>query len=362
MDNAPKTIASVVRSVQLVKVDGFSLTRTMGDHDCIKYRWSFDGYEWEIRVYPNCWSYSVRVDLAFLSKPRRAGVKRAFLRKARRGSVRVALSCRLVDPTGNLEPSNERSNQGVFSHPKEFFSILNVMGRSQLENSGYLRGDSFTVQCIVNVLKELPDSATDPVQEAPVPSPDLHRHLADLLQSKTGADVTFLVSGESFAAHKLILAARSPVFMAEFFGDMKEKCAARVEIKDMQAAVFKALLHFIYTDTVAEFAEKGEEVTVLTQHLLAAADRYGLDRLKLICEGKLSGGINVDIAATSLALAEEHNCPQLKAKCVQFIIRNRDVLDAVLASEGYKYLAATCPLVLADLLKLSLRVGENSDA
>jgi speckle-type POZ protein len=69
----------------------------------------------------------------------------------------------------------------------------------------------------------------------------------------------------------------------------------------MEAAVFKTLLQFIYTDTVAEFGrhdeadeeaiytdtvpefgQKEEVVTVMAQHLLAAADRYGLDRLKLI--------------------------------------------------------------------------------
>jgi speckle-type POZ protein len=100
----------------------------------------------------------------------------------------------------------------------------------------------------------------------------------------------------------------------------------------------------------------------MAQHLLAAADRYGLDRLKMICEGKLFGGINVDTVATTLALAEQHDCPQLKAKCVGFIVRSPAVLDAVLATEGYKHLEASCPSVLADLLKSSLRMGGRADA
>ena len=61
------------------------------------------------------------------------------------------------------------------------------------------------------------------------------------------------MSGESFAAHKLILATRSPVFMAQFYGQMMEKSSHRVEVKDMEAAVFNALLRFIYTDAVPEF-------------------------------------------------------------------------------------------------------------
>uniref|UniRef100_A0A8R7R9L7 BTB domain-containing protein n=2 Tax=Triticum urartu TaxID=4572 RepID=A0A8R7R9L7_TRIUA len=156
--------------------------------------------------------------------------------------------------------------------------------------------------------------------------------------------------------------------MAEFFGDMKEKCSQCVEIKDMDAEVFKALLQFIYTDTMPELRQRewdaedeaeyeqqeeadAKAVTVMAQHLLAAADRCGLDRLKHICAGKLSSSINVDTAATTLALAEQHNCPELKTRCVQFIIRTPATLDAVLATEGYKHLEASCPLVVIDLLK-----------
>jgi speckle-type POZ protein len=181
----------------------------------------------------------------------------------------------------------------------------------------------------------------------------LHHQFGELLQSGAGADVTFVVSGESFAAHKLILAARSPVFMAQFYGQMKEKSSQRVEIEDMEAAVFKALLRFIYTDTVAESDEQQEdskEAVSMAQHLLAAADRYGVERLKLICQGKLSGGVEVDSVAATLALAELHGCEQLKAKCIDFIVRSPAVLEAVLATDGYKNLEASCPSVLTDLL------------
>uniref|UniRef100_A0A8I6YGQ5 BTB domain-containing protein n=1 Tax=Hordeum vulgare subsp. vulgare TaxID=112509 RepID=A0A8I6YGQ5_HORVV len=132
---------------------------------------------------------------------------------------------------------------------------------------------------------------------------------------------------------------------------MKETSSQRVEIKDIVAVVFKPLLYFIYNDSVMEFEMQHEEVTMLAQHLLAAADKYGLDRLKEICEGKLSDGISVDTAATTLALAEQHNCPQLKVKCVDFIVGTPAILDAVLATDGYKHLEASCPMVLPELLK-----------
>jgi speckle-type POZ protein len=186
----------------------------------------------------------------------------------------------------------------------------------------------------------------------------LHLHLGELLESRTGADVTFLVSGETFAAHKLVIAARSPVFMAEFFGHMREASAGRVVIKDMDPQAFKAMLQFIYTDTVPELDQELEAVAAMAQQLLVAADRYGLDRLKVICEGKLAGGITVETAATTLALAQQHNCSHLKAKCVEFMVSTPAVLDSVVATEGYKHLEASCPSALTSIV-ISMRGRRN---
>ena len=59
--------------------------------------------------------------------------------------------------------------------------------------------------------------------------------------------------------------------------------------------------------------------TLMAQHLLAAADRYALDGLKLLCAAKLCGDVSINTAATTLALAEQHHCLQLKAVCMKFI-------------------------------------------
>jgi len=70
-----------------------------------------------------------------------------------------------------------------------------------------------------------------------------------------------------------------------------------------------------------------------------------------MCETKLAGGISIDTVATTLALAEQHNCSLLKTKCVDFIARSPETLDAVLATEGYNHLVESCPLVLTELLR-----------
>ncbi|CAN6177182.1 unnamed protein product [Urochloa humidicola] len=344
-------LTEAVRSVHLLKLDGYCATSTMGCSESIKSRWNVDGHEWEVQLYPTrstyqhrAYVYWVALKLNLISEPP----------TNRNSNLRANLSCRLVDPSGNLDPSAENSVTKAFHRGVECLSeALLLIRRDEVPKSGYLVNDSLTVQCTITVLKEVPDVVILPaVTEAPLPSSDLHRHFGELLKGQRGADVTFVLdSGEHFPAHKTILAARSPVFMAEFFGHMNERGSQSVRIQDMQPAVFKAMLHFIYTDTVPELdVEPVAAAATMAQHLLAAADRYGLDRLKLICEGKLSGGVDVDTAAKTLALAGQHNCSLLKSKCVDFIARSPETLEAVLATDGYRHLAQSCPSVLAELL------------
>ena len=114
---------------------------------------------------------------------------------------------------------------------------------------------------------------------------------------------------------------------------MKEKEAQRIEIDDMEPAVFEALLHFVYTDSLPGDADNN----VAMQHMLVAADRYGLDRLRLLCEAKLCHDIDVPTVATTLALAEQDHCPHLRGACIGFIA-SRDVLGAVMETDGFKHL------------------------
>ncbi|XBH73781.1 hypothetical protein VPH35_100840 [Triticum aestivum] len=102
----------------------------------------------------------------------------------------------------------------------------------------------------------------------------------------------------------------------------------------MQPVVFKALLHFIYTDSLPS----GEDEMV--RLLLVAADRYAMDRLKLVCQSILCEDLNKDTVATTLPLAHQHNCHQLKDACLQFI-----------KLSGFKDVKVTCPSFIEDTLE-----------
>jgi speckle-type POZ protein len=115
--------------------------------------------------------------------------------------------------------------------------------------------------------------------------------------------VTFVIGGEQFTAHRCVLAARSStVFMAEVLGTGKESAnevigtgkesavgggSRHVRVDGMAPRVFKALLRFIYTKSLSdELADHGDRITI-ARGLLVVADRYGMERLKLICSDML---------------------------------------------------------------------------
>jgi speckle-type POZ protein len=185
-----------------------------------------------------------------------------------------------------------------------------------------------------------------------VPPPDSSQHFGALLLGGKGADVRFLVAGESVAAHRCVLAARSPVFDALLFGPMKEGTAADncIRIDDMVPQVFQSLLHFVYTDSLPETEGGDKEASaMMAQHLLEAADRYAMERLKLICEDMLCRHIDVSTVATSLVLAEQHHCQGLKEACFEFL-KSPKTLDKVMATDGFQHLAKSSPSVLFELM------------
>lgn len=61
---------------------------------------------------------------------------------------------------------------------------------------------------------------------------------------------------------------------------------------------------------------------IMVQDLLAAADRFCIDRLKLLCESILCDAITVKTVETILSLADRHGCAQLKSACLEFASTN----------------------------------------
>ena len=163
----------------------------------------------------------------------------------------------------------------------------------------------------------------------------MHQHMGRLLESHVGTDVTFQVGEETFAAHWPVLAARSPVFMAQLFGQMKETTTSHVRIDDVDPRVSRAMLHFVYTDSLPEMDSSDEPA--VAQHLIVAADKYGMD------------SINTGTAATTLDLAEQYGFRGRKEACFKFL-KTPGNLKAIMDSDEFQRLTTRCPSLLSELL------------
>ncbi|BAT11024.1 Os10g0439333, partial [Oryza sativa Japonica Group] len=216
--------------------------------------------------------------------------------------------------------------------------------RKDLAESEHLKDDCFAIGVDVVIVTK------DEVSSVKVPPPsDMHRHYGDLLSSKLGTDVEFVVGGETFTAHRLVLAARSPVFKIELFRTTEERTTPNaIPINDTDAQVFRAMLSFIYTDTWPKIDQENE--AAMAQHLLIAAERYGLDRLKLMCEDRLCNGIiDMGSVTTNLVLAENHYCHSLKKACLE-LLGPWTTLAEFMATDDFRYLTKSCPGILNDLI------------
>jgi speckle-type POZ protein len=248
----------------------------------------------------------------------------------------------VMDKEGTVSSSHQSRLMHVFA-PKGSGGSDNLgwssfVKRSVLESRYVTNDGSFVVVGAVKVVQE-----EDPLD---LPPSNIGSHLGLLLDSAAGSDVTFVVDGERFAAHRAVLAARSPVFKAQLFGSMADATMSSIPLHGISAATFRAMLRFMYTDACPEEADDYSD-------LLAAADRFELDRLKLLCARKLWNNVSEDTVAVTLICAETYNCPQLKSKCVGFFGEGKDFKTRAVLTDDFARLALQFPSILDELWEMA---------
>ncbi|XBI23367.1 hypothetical protein VPH35_051934 [Triticum aestivum] len=191
---------------------------------------SVGGHDWAIRFYPDGFNRDSRDYI----------------------SVYLELLSKDAEHRGVF---NQNNNSRFAPQSAEF------MARREFEASAYLRNDHLEVECVVNIMKEAQVFEIKSSPKIKMPPSDITAQLSKLLEAnEIPTDVTFGVGGVVFAAHKLVLAVWSPVFNAEFYGPMRKTETPLISIQDMQPNVFKALLHFIYTDSLEILMISGEMI------------------------------------------------------------------------------------------------------
>ncbi|KAL1440851.1 hypothetical protein MTO96_009149 [Rhipicephalus appendiculatus] len=205
--------------------------------------------------------------------------------------------------------------------------------------------DKLTIFCEVRVLETAVDiSGQNNRLLFDVPECRLPEDLGDLLESGRFSDIVLSANGRQFQAHKAILSARSPVFAAMFQHKMKEE--SQVEIADMDPYVLHELLRFIYTGQAPNLENMADA-------LIAAADKYALERLKTMCEEALCMKLSVERAAEVLVLADLHNAAHLKAYTMDFISSTHAM--EVVETAGWKTMIERQPHLIAETFQALAR-------
>ncbi|XP_072975795.1 ARM REPEAT PROTEIN INTERACTING WITH ABF2 isoform X2 [Typha angustifolia] len=146
------------------------------------------------------------------------------------------------------------------------------------------------------------------------------------VNSSTLSDVTFLVEGKRFYAHRIALLASSDAFRAMFDGGYRD--ARDIEIPNIRWEIFELMMRFIYTGSV-------DVTTDIAQDLLRAADQYLLEGLKRLCEYSIAQDVNLDNISSMYELSEAFHAMSLRHTCILFILEQ---FDKICMRPGYSHL------------------------
>ncbi|XWS54010.1 hypothetical protein CRYUN_Cryun10bG0051100 [Craigia yunnanensis] len=159
-----------------------------------------------------------------------------------------------------------------------------------------------------------------PMDAAP-PSPTPQVYLGEqYVNNATLSDVTFLVEGRRFYAHRICLLASSDAFRAMFDGGYREKDSRDIEIPNIRWEVFELMMRFIYTGSVDVRLD-------IAQDLLRAADQYLLEGLKRLCEYTIAQDISLETVSSMYELSEAFHAISLRHTCILFVLEHFDKLS-----------------------------------
>ncbi|XP_031218873.1 TD and POZ domain-containing protein 2-like [Mastomys coucha] len=205
----------------------------------------------------------------------------------------------------------------------------------------FLHEDQLTLCCEVSIVGaafSMPGQTMTPAIK------DLRHIFTDdlgkLWENSLFTDCSLLVAGHEFRAQKAILAARSPVFRAMFQHEMKESLTNCMEIHDLDPQVFKEMMGFIYVGKAPQLHNHS-----MATGMLAAAHKYVLEGLKVLCEEALCRHLSVENAAHTLILADLHSTKQLKTQALDFITLHA---SKVCGTSGWKSMLKSHPYLVTE--------------
>ncbi|XP_075423868.1 ankyrin repeat and BTB/POZ domain-containing protein 2 [Ascaphus truei] len=214
---------------------------------------------------------------------------------------------------------------------QEFFTIREEDYNEELVNEGLpLLFNIFKTSKSDAVIQQVAAIFAHCYGNSPIPSiPEIQKALAarldpHFLNNKEMSDVTFLVEGKMFYAHKVLLVTASNRFksLMTIKSEQDKHGNKTIEISDVKYSIFQMLMQYLYYGGT----ESIQVPTVAILELLSAASQFQLNALQRHCEIICSQSISTDNSVSIYKYAKIHNAPELALFCEGFFLKNMRTL------------------------------------
>ena len=152
---------------------------------------------------------------------------------------------------------------------------------------------------------------------APIHSQNVMKRIDHLFQNEHLCDYTIIAEGQSFRAHRNVLAAVSDYFYAMLTGAMIESRQDHVDLKGVSANAVKALLDFAYNGQLSLNLEDVVEI-------LAGACHLQMSSAIQLCSDFLLSEISSKTCVDILNISEMFALTHVKDVCIGYCIENLD--------------------------------------
>ncbi len=177
------------------------------------------------------------------------------------------------------------------------------------------------ISAILNMEVLWPEEERDATPKDQEVTP-LFKEFEVLLGDGKYSDMKLVCQDREFSCHKVVLAARSPVFDAMFSsGNSLEVQEGKVNMTDMDPDKLEVFLKYLYTGKFSEDMKR------CAKALFVAADKFHVESLKLAAGKALTDNVNSENAIDMLLLADMYNVNMLKKKTMKVIIGNYDIIS-----------------------------------
>ena len=134
---------------------------------------------------------------------------------------------------------------------------------------------------------------------------------------------------------------RCSYFKALFPGQMREAHMDTIRIEEVSYDVFLSVLEYLYTDQIVTGFSNFME-------LFEAADLFGIQRLKAMCEMRMLEQMTVENAAGIFHAADVHSATALRQKAKKYILSH---WDEVSKSSCFEEMGRSNIELVSELLK-----------